>query len=190
MISNFFHYLNFFMTTVPALQMPSSSSYSPPKSPLDHLISAIESTVLCEDSANIPTRRVQIYNQSEMFSPDENIQLTVFSKSEETKACLFSALLDHFLFETLSEEDLIQIVECMSPLSVRCRDIIITEGEAGDLFYCLEKGTVSACVLNIGEVMKYESGGCFGELALLYNCPRAASVIALTDCSLWTLDLR
>jgi cAMP-dependent protein kinase regulator len=118
------------------------------------------------------------------------LELVVFSKSEETKACLFGALLDHFLFESLSEEDLIQIVDCMSPLSVNEGDIIITEGEAGDLFYCLEIGVVSACVHNVGEVMKYESGGCFGELALLYNCPRAASVMALTDCSLWTLDLK
>ena len=162
----------------------------PPKSPLGQLISAIESTVITEDSANVPQRRVQIYNESDTFAPDDDIKLAVFSKTDETRAVLFSALLDHFLFETLSEEDLIQIVECMSPLSVLLGDVIITEGEAGDLFYCLEKGTVSACVLNIGEVMKYETGGCFGELALLYNCPRAASVIALTDCSLWTLDLK
>lgn len=112
------------------------------------------------------------------------------SKSEETKTCLFGALLDHFLFETLSEEDLIQIVDCMSPLAVVAGDIIIKEGDPGDLFYCLEAGIVSACVQLQGEVMKYEKGGCFGELALLYNCPRAASVIALSDCSLWTLDLK
>lgn len=177
------------MNTVQSSQSHSTPS-TPPRSPLCQLISAIESTVLSEDTANVPARRVQIYNQSETFAPDENIELTVFSKTDETKGCLFSALLDHFLFETLSEEDLIQIVECMSPLSVLTGEVIITEGEAGDLFYCLEKGTVSACVLNIGEVMKYEAGGCFGELALLYNCPRAASVIALTDCSLWTLDLK
>lgn len=167
-----------------------SPPYSPAKSPLHKLISAIESTVISEDTANVPARRVQIYNHSETFAPDESVKLSVFLKSEETRAVLFGALLDHFLFETLSEEDLIQIVDCMSPLSVLSGEVIITEGEAGDLFYCLETGTVSACVNNIGEVMKYESGGCFGELALLYNCPRAASVIAVSDCSLWTLDIR
>jgi CRP-like cAMP-binding protein len=33
-------------------------------------------------------------------------------------------------------------------------------------------------------------GLCFGELALIYNSPRAASVIATSDCTLMTLDLR
>ena len=34
----------------------------------------------------------------------------------------------------------------------------------------------------------YSSGEAFGELALLYNAPRAATIIAATDCVLWTLD--
>ena len=29
---------------------------------------------------------------------------------------------------------------------------------------------------------------CFGELALLYNAPRAATVRALTDCKLWVME--
>ena len=34
----------------------------------------------------------------------------------------------------------------------------------------------------------YEPGEAFGELALLYNAPRAASIKAKTDCLLWALD--
>ena len=40
-----------------------------------------------------------------------------------------------------------------------------------------------------GPVMEYKAGGCFGELALLYNSPRAASVVAREKCQLWTLEL-
>ena len=35
----------------------------------------------------------------------------------------------------------------------------------------------------------YESGESFGELALLYNCPRAATIVCSSDeCILWSLD--
>jgi cAMP-dependent protein kinase regulator len=34
----------------------------------------------------------------------------------------------------------------------------------------------------------YEPGEAFGELALLYNAPRAATIKAKSNCLLWVLD--
>ena len=53
--------------------------------------------------------------------------------------------------------------------------VIIKQGELGDLFFCLETGSAAASVSG-NVVMTYQPGGCFGELALIYNSPRAASV--------------
>jgi cAMP-dependent protein kinase regulator len=49
------------------------------------------------------------------------------------------------------------------------------EGEEGDNFYVIESGDFVA-VKGGQQVFKYEGSGSFGELALMYNCPRAATV--------------
>lgn len=54
------------------------------------------------------------------------------------------------------------------------------EGEEGDNFYAIESGTFVAT--KAGEQkFRYEGKGSFGELALMYNCPRAATVIARSE---------
>ncbi len=77
---------------------------------------------------------------------------------------------------------------------------MITQGDAGDYFYVVEKGRFDFYVNSSGvllpgpdgmgqKVGSIEAGGSFGELALMYNAPRAATVIsAEPNCTLWALD--
>jgi cAMP-dependent protein kinase regulator len=77
---------------------------------------------------------------------------------------------------------------------------VITQGDAGDFFYVVEKGSFDVHVNSKGSLQPgpdgmgqnvgtIESGGSFGELALMYNAPRAATVIsAEAHCTLWALD--
>jgi hypothetical protein len=135
------------------------------------------------------SRRVQIFNSSDSFSPDESRQLAVFAKPETSKNFLFEALSTHYLFEALGPEDMTRIIDCMRPTFAAFGEVIIKQGDSGDLFFCLETGTAVATV-NDKEVFTYEPSGCFGELALIYNSPRAASVTAKSACKLWALDLK
>jgi CRP-like cAMP-binding protein len=94
---------------------------------------------------------------------------------------------------------------CSSITLVTCKpnDIVIRQGDQGDCLYYILHGLVSIQLSiqidtgiqdknqivivekNIGEL---RDGEIFGELALLYNIPRTASVIALTDTSLIKID--
>ena len=69
---------------------------------------------------------------------------------------------------------------CSNRLRTRLRVLIRSaaaarEGEEGDNFYVVEQGSFEASVGG-ARVASYEGRGSFGELALMYNCPRAATV--------------
>jgi cAMP-dependent protein kinase regulator len=60
-------------------------------------------------------------------------------------------------------------------------DVVITEGDDGDNLYVVETGLLRCTkVLEKGaeptHLKDYVPGEAFGELALLYNVPRAASI--------------
>ena len=78
------------------------------------------------------------------------------------------------------------------PITVTSGEKIIQQGESGDTFYLLEDGSVDVFVTNKDEEAKhvhsYKAGDSFGELAIMYNAPRAATCTAQNDCKLWTLD--
>lgn len=77
---------------------------------------------------------------------------------------------------------------------------VIVQGDTGDYFYVVEKGRFDVYVNKAGSLQRgpdglgekvttIEAGGSFGELALMYNAPRAATVVsAEPDCMLWSLD--
>merc|ERR1719262_1335266 len=68
--------------------------------------------------------------------------------------------------------------------------MLISEGEQGDNFYVAQSGSYSVFLKKIpGKAVKtYGPGDSFGELALLYNTPRAASIKCTQSGVLWALD--
>lgn len=72
-------------------------------------------------------------------------------------------------------------------------EFIIREGESGNVFYIINEGTAIATkTLEPGQppkqVMSYNPGDYFGELALLRNEPRAANVIATSRVKVVALE--
>eukprot|EP00930_Biecheleria_cincta_P032186 TRINITY_DN2233_c0_g1_i2.p1 TRINITY_DN2233_c0_g1~~TRINITY_DN2233_c0_g1_i2.p1 ORF type:complete len:421 (+),score=123.09 TRINITY_DN2233_c0_g1_i2:57-1265(+) len=96
------------------------------------------------------------------------------------------------LMKSLESYDLMQLADCLQPHPFQKGDRIISQGDVGDIFYIVEDGELQALKSVDGaaeqEVMTYKKGDYFGELALIKDAPRAASVIATTEGQLVSVD--
>jgi MFS family permease len=73
------------------------------------------------------------------------------------------------------------------PLRLEAGTEIVREGDAGDRFFIVAEGTVE--VSEYGRaISELDQGGYFGEIALLRDVPRTASVVSKTDVVLYALD--
>jgi cAMP-dependent protein kinase regulator len=125
------------------------------------------------------------WNQVKDFTPP------VHPKTEEQKQRILGVITSSFLFATLEQASLDIIVNAMLEKEVAPDTRVIQEGDDGDVMYVIEKGAIE-CLKKIDGAEKVVKscgpGDFFGELALLYNCPRAASVEAREASVLWQLD--
>jgi len=125
------------------------------------------------------------WNQKKAFTPPS------YPKTEDQKDRLTKTLQKSFMFSAVDPKDMETIIMAMSEVPLKAGEKVINEGDDGDFLFVIETGSLE-CIKNInGEdkvVKTCDAGDVFGELALLYNCPRAASVVAKGDCVCWKLD--
>ncbi|EPY89591.1 hypothetical protein CB1_000092009 [Camelus ferus] len=79
------------------------------------------------------------------------------------------------------------IFDAMFPVTHIAGETVIQQGDEGDNFYVIDQGEVDVYV-NGEWVTSISEGGSFGELALIYGTPRAATVKAKTDLKVWGID--
>ena len=121
-------------------------------------------------------------------------------KVEKTAAELArikNAVRANFLFQHLNEKQAQLVYDVMKRVPVKSGEVVIRQGDAGDWFYVVDSGEFTVTLSQGGkeiEIMNYTTKGgtnpCFGELALMYSKPRAATVTAATDGVLWAMDRR
>jgi cAMP-dependent protein kinase regulator len=126
------------------------------------------------------------------FNKKENFKPKVFHKTEEQQTSIKVRLIQSFFFNSLDFTELNIIINAMELKQFTNRETVIVQGDHGDCLYVVDKGNLNCYKkFSNGEsklVKTYSEGDAFGELALLYNCPRAAEVVASEDVTLWKLD--
>ncbi|PWN52011.1 camp-dependent protein kinase regulatory chain [Violaceomyces palustris] len=144
---------------------------------------------------------------------DESAPLpkTVIPKSEEMMQRIQNAIGNNLLFRNLEQDQYRDVLLAMKEVKVDSGKAVIEQGAQGDYFYVVESGTLdvyvrpvsssastqssddgsgpSSSLATLGDKkVSYGPGSSFGELALLYAQPRAATVLSTSPCTLWALD--
>ncbi|XP_006819371.1 cGMP-dependent protein kinase egl-4-like [Saccoglossus kowalevskii] len=109
------------------------------------------------------------------IEPGQLADLERHPKDFRSKQLIKDAILDNDFTKNLDASQVREIVDCMYPKTFEKGQLVIKEGDAGAHFYVAAEGELEVSkgdkVLGI-----MGSGKVFGELAILYNCTRTASV--------------
>ncbi|XP_035853180.1 cGMP-dependent protein kinase 1-like isoform X2 [Sander lucioperca] len=116
-----------------------------------------------------------------------HVTLAFHPKSPQSREMIKAAILDNDFMKNLELSQIQEVVDCMYPVHYGMDACIIAEGDVGSLVYVMEEGKVEVtkegmklCTMGPGKV--------FGELAILYNCTRTATVRTLVNVKLWAID--
>ena len=128
-----------------------------------------------------------------VFAEAPNIQISGaqmyprFPKSADEKATILGALRSNFVFSTLPVTEVENLVDYLKKDDFPSGTVVITQGEIGDFFYVIATGTFAYYVDDCA-VGSASTGELFGELSLMYNIPRSATVKASVDSSAWSIN--
>jgi len=89
------------------------------------------------------------------------------------------------LFQGLSDDELQQLMDNAKPVALRTGEVLMKQGEPGDSAFVVVQGEFAITKQSGQSVIKIDvrnPGDVLGEMALLSQAPRSATVTAITDC--------
>ncbi|XP_026080229.1 cGMP-dependent protein kinase 2 isoform X2 [Carassius auratus] len=108
-------------------------------------------------------------------------------KDSRTKKLINEAIMNNDFLKKLEPQHTREMVDCMYEKIYTAEQLVIQEGEPGNYLYVLAEGLLE--VIQNGKLLgQMRPGTAFGELAILYNCKRTATVKAVTQSHIWALD--
>jgi len=134
-------------------------------------------------------RRGAVSNESMDSANVQIIPSNVVKKTAEEKLRIKGAIENNALFSALDDDELDKLFDVMETASFEPGEVIIQQGDEGELFYIIDEGSVDV-YKDTKLVNRIAEGGSFGELALIYGTPRAATIKASSKdgCKCWTIN--
>ncbi|XP_016940512.3 cGMP-dependent protein kinase 1 isoform X1 [Drosophila suzukii] len=141
------------------------------------------------DSPTPKTHRVEgglIYVRPN-FPIQGDIEIEFIAKDEATRNLIRTAIeRNDFLNNLMDKERKEMVINAMAPASYKKHSLIIHEHEEGSEIYVSAEGQYD--VIRGGQlVANFGPATVFGELAILYNAPRQATIQAATDARVWKI---
>lgn len=158
-----------------------------------------------EKSRHLMARKTtgSVRDVTDVEEEDFDIESLYNEKTEEQKESIAEAIQASVVFQNITDAQRELIYKVMEPMEVQAGQWIIKQGTVGDRFYIVDEGSFEVRILPEGQEDADGNGGnrvhvyegsrknhshpSFGELALMYSAPRAASIVATTDGCLWAL---
>ncbi|KFZ60291.1 cGMP-dependent protein kinase 2 [Podiceps cristatus] len=130
-----------------------------------------------------PTTQLYDVNRQAPFS-FENARVR---KDSSEKKLITDALNKNQFLKRLEPHQIRDMVECMYERTFQQGSYVIRQGEPGNHIFVLKEGSLEVFQQNklLSSIPVWTA---FGELAILYNCTRTASVKAITKVKTWALD--
>lgn len=105
-------------------------------------------------------------------------------KTDSDREMIKQALKGNLVCSSLNEAEIEALSEAMQFYVFRQAEAVCQQGALGSHFFIIHSGQFE--VLVNGKVVNHmKKGKAFGEIALIHNTPRSASVVAATDGGVW-----
>uniref|UniRef100_A0A1I8P6X5 cGMP-dependent protein kinase n=1 Tax=Stomoxys calcitrans TaxID=35570 RepID=A0A1I8P6X5_STOCA len=118
-----------------------------------------------------------------------NVPIPKYDKDFASKQLIKEAIMDNDFLKNIDASQVRELVDSMYSVAIPKGKFVIREGEVGAHLYVSAEGEFE--VEKNGKVLGIMGAGkAFGELAILYNCTRTASIRVLSDARVWVLDRR
>ncbi|CAG9323317.1 unnamed protein product [Blepharisma stoltei] len=108
-------------------------------------------------------------------------------KTSRDKELINTALNKHFIFTSLADENRGIIIERMKHYTLGPGELVFEQDQPGNTFFIIASGKVDV-LISRKKVKVLGPGDSFGELALLHDSPRSATIQTTERTTLWGLD--